>query len=85
MYVDGFNLFYGMRAKGWRRHYWLDLRSFAENLLRPHHRFQLVRYFTARVFADIDDPGKETRQKTYLEALDTLPHLSIHYGYFHLK
>ena len=71
-----------MRAKGWQRHYWLNLRSFAENLLRPHHRFQLVRYFTARVFADADDPDKETRQTTYLEALATLPSLSIHYGYF---
>lgn len=82
VYVDGFNLFYGMRAKSWRRYYWLDLRTFAENLLRPHHRFQVVRYFTARVFPDADDPGKEARQTAYLEALTTLPGLSIHYGYF---
>ena len=82
VYIDGFNLFYGMRAKGWQRYYWLNLRSFAENLLRPHHCFQIVRYFTARVFPDADDPGKETRQTTYLEALATLPDLSIHYGYF---
>ncbi len=82
VYVDGFNLFYGMKAKGWRRYYWLNLRTFAENLLRPHHRFQVARYFTARVFPDASDPGKEARQTTYLEALATLPDLSIHYGYF---
>ena len=82
VYVDGFNLFYGMRAKSWQRYYWLNLRSFAENLLRPHHCFQVVRYFTARVFHDTDDPGKEARQTAYLEALATLPDLSIHYGYF---
>ncbi len=82
VYVDGFNLFYGIRAKGWRRYYWLNLRTFAENLLRTHHRFQLVRYFTARVFPDTNDPGKEARQTAYLEALATLPDLLIHYGYF---
>ena len=29
VYVDGFNLYYGLRARGWRRYYWLDLRSMA--------------------------------------------------------
>ena len=85
VYVDGFNLFYGMRAKSWQRYYWLNLRRFAENLLRPHHQFQVVRYFTARVYADANDLGKETRQTTYLEALATLPDLTIHYGYFQPK
>ena len=42
----------------------------------------MVRYFTARVFPDVYDPGKEARQTAYLEALTTLPDLSIHYGYF---
>ena len=82
VYIDGFNLFYGLKAKRWRRYYWLNLRTFAENLLRPHHRFQVVRYFTARVFPDADDPGKQARQTTYLEALATLPDLSVHYGKF---
>ena len=27
VYVDGFNLYYGLRSKGWRRYYWLDLRT----------------------------------------------------------
>ncbi len=44
IYIDGFNLFYGMRAKGWRRYYWLDLRNFADNLLKPHHRFEMMHY-----------------------------------------
>ena len=25
VYVDGFNLYYGLRSRGWRRYYWLDL------------------------------------------------------------
>ena len=82
VYVDGFNLFYGLRAKGWKRYYWLDLRLLAERLLRPGQRLVAVRYFTARVMAAYDDPGKRERQGAYLEALGTLPDLSIHYGYF---
>ena len=85
MYVDGFNLFYGLRARGWRRYYWLDLRRLAENLLRPGQQLDAVRYFTARVEYDPADPGKLSRQNTYLEALSTLPDLHIHYGYFQAK
>ncbi len=85
MYVDGFNLFYGLRARGWRRYYWLNVRRLAENLLRPGQRLEAVRYFTARVEYDPGDPGKHVRQNTYLEALATLPDTYIHYGYFQVK
>lgn len=82
VYIDGFNLFYGLRSKGWRRYYWLDLRRLAERLLRPDQILVAVRYFTARVLPEADDPGKPLRQKTYLDALATLPGLSTHFGYF---
>ena len=85
MYVDGFNLFYGIRERGWRRYYWLDLHRLAENLLRPGQRLEAVRYFTARVEHEPGDPGKQARQNTYLEALATLPAMHIHYGYFQAK
>jgi hypothetical protein len=26
-YIDGFNLYYGLKDKGWRRYYWLNLNS----------------------------------------------------------
>lgn len=71
-----------MRAKGWRRYYWLDLQKLAENLLRSNQSLQTIRYFTASLFDDSDDADKTTRQTTYLEALQTLSHLSIHHGYF---
>ena len=35
VYVDGLNLFYGLKARRWHRYYWLDLRQLAENLLLP--------------------------------------------------
>ncbi len=81
VYIDGFNLFYGLRTKGWRRYYWLDVRLLAERLLRPGQALAAVRYFTARVAPDPDDIGKPERQNAYLDALATLPQVSIHYGY----
>ena len=85
VYVDGFNLYYGLRSKGWRRYYWLDLRGLSEQLLRPGQRLVMVRYFTAGVFAEPHDPDKPVRQNTYLEALGTLPDLHVHKGYYRAK
>ena len=82
VYVDGFNLYYGLKSKGWRHYYWLDLRRLSEKLLRPGQRLVMVRYFTARVSAQTGGSGRQKRQNTYLEALETLPDLHIHYGLF---
>ena len=84
-YIDGFNLYYGLRSKGWRRYFWLDLRLLAKNLLQPNQRLAFVRYFTARVSPEPNDPGKPIRQNTYLEALATLPDFQIHEGHFLAK
>ena len=85
VYVDGFNLYYGLRSKGWRRYYWLDLRSLSEQLLRPGQRVVIVRYFTARVFDEPGNSAKPIRQNAYLESLGTLPGLQIHEGYYVAK
>ena len=82
MYVDGFNLYYGLKSKGWKRYYWLDIRRMAERMLRPDQELVAVRYFTAAVQPRPNDPGKPVRQRAYLEALATLRNLRIHYGYF---
>ena len=84
-YVDGFNLYYGLKSKGWQRYYWLDVRHLAESLLRPGQSLEAVRYFTARIRPQPNDPGKPARQDTYLQALATLPDLRIHYGYYLAK
>ena len=82
VYIDGFNLYYGMRSKGWRRYYWLDLNRLAVRLLRPGQTLAGVRYFTARIIPDVGSVDKARRQNIYLEALGTLPDLDIHYGYY---
>ncbi len=81
-YIDGFNLYYGLRSKGWRRYYWLDLRRLVERLLRPGQQLVAVHYFTTRVVPEPGNPDKARRQNTYLEALETLPDLTIRFGYF---
>ena len=81
-YIDGFNLYYGMRSRGWRRYYWLDLNQLAERLLRSGQTLEGVKYFTARVIPDAGSEDKARRQNTYLEALGILPDLAIHYGYY---
>ncbi len=85
VYIDGFNLYYGLKSKGWRRYYWLDLRRLSERLLRPGQRLVAVKYFTARIAPRAGDSEKRVRQKTYLEALETLSDLHIHYGHYLAK
>ena len=82
VYVDGFNLYFGLKSKGWKRYYWLDLRLLSGNLLQADQRLAGVRYFTARVLARRGNPDKPKRQAAFLEALETLPDLHIHYGHY---
>ena len=84
VYIDGFNLYYGLRAKGWRRYYWLDVRALSENLLRPGQLLMMVRYFTARI-SSAGSTGKYKRQGTFLEALETRANLHVHYGHYLAK
>jgi len=32
-YIDGFNLYYGLKEKHWRYYYWVDLKLLCQNLL----------------------------------------------------
>ena len=85
-YIDGFNLYYGLKSRLWKRYYWLDIARLANELLLPDQILVAARYFTARVVSSgPHDAGKKKRQDTYLAALATLPSVSIHYGYFARK
>ena len=85
VYVDGFNLYYGLKSKGWRRYLWLDLHKLALGLLKAGQSLVSVKYFTSNVFQEPGDPDKPRRQGNYLEALGTLPDLTIHLGAFMKK
>jgi uncharacterized LabA/DUF88 family protein len=81
-YVDGFNLYFGLRSKGWRRYYWLNIQMLAQNLLKPNQRLLLTKYFTARIAGP---PDKAQRQSVYIEALNTLGEFQVFYGKYQLN
>lgn len=76
-YIDRFNLYFGLKSKGWRKYYWMNLFNLSENLLKSEQELIKVKYFTTRITLP---PEKAKRQSTYLDALMTLENLSIFYG-----
>ena len=82
-YIDGFNLYYGLKSKSWRHYYWLDVARLAEGLLKPDQTLVAARYFTSKVMSTgLHGADKKKRQDTYLDALAALPKVHIHYGHF---
>jgi hypothetical protein len=65
-YIDGFNLYFGLKAEHGRKYLWLDLQALVEGLLLPNQTLSEVQYFTAHVRGD---PDGERRQGAYLDAL----------------
>lgn len=82
VYVDGFNLYFGLRSKSWRKYYWLDLVALASSLLKPYQTLSGVQYFTSRIRTNGRNVADMQRQTTYLEALGTLPQLQLFFGHY---
>jgi hypothetical protein len=76
-YIDGFNLYHGIKSKYGRKFYWLNVEKLSENLLHSGQILEQVKYFTAMIGKN---PSKEKRQKTYISALNTLNRTNIYYG-----
>lgn len=66
VFVDGFNLYYGLHEHSGRKHLWLDLHALASSLLKADQRLTTVSYFTARVR---NNPAGAARQSQYIGAL----------------
>lgn len=81
-YIDGFNLYFGLKSRGWRRYYWLNLQALVQNLMKPYQRLVSTKYFTARISGP---PDKQKRQTTYIEALCTLSDFEIYFGKYQLN
>jgi uncharacterized LabA/DUF88 family protein len=77
-YIDGFNLYFGMKENSWgNQALWLDVQKLTLNLLKPPQILIETNYFTSRIS---NNPPKQARQNTYLDALQTLNDFEIHYG-----
>ena len=81
-YIDGFNLYFGLKNKGWKRYYWLDLEALSAALLLPGQTLEATHYFTARLRLAGNNQADKQRQDDYLDALATRNNLNIHYGHY---
>src|SRR4030042_3279671 len=78
-YIDGLNLYNGLKRANLRKYYWLDLRELARKLCLPSQRLVRVKYFTSMVSTKFDE-GKFQRQSSYIKALKTLPDVEVFLG-----
>jgi uncharacterized LabA/DUF88 family protein len=80
VYIDGYNLYHGLKAKHWRRLYWVDLWRLGEEFLKAGQTLETVRYFTTRIKGPEDS---RRRQEIFLEAITIgRDRLTIDYGHF---
>jgi uncharacterized LabA/DUF88 family protein len=82
LYVDGFNLYFGLRSKKWRKYYWLDLVALGNRLLKPGQTLVAAHYFTSRIRTDGNNAADVARQSDYLDALAARGALRIHFGHY---
>lgn len=75
-YIDGFNLYFGMRDAGFDNFRWLNITKLVSSLLKPHQELGGIKYFTSRVS---NNPDKQKRQSTYIDALESTG-IKIIYG-----
>ena len=78
-YVDGYNLYYGLREKGWKWFYWLNIQSMVQNLLRPNQTLVSTKYFTTVIKRP---PDRRKRQAVFLDALGTLDDFEVFHGHW---
>ena len=81
-YIDGFNLYRGMRDARLDTCRWLDLPLLCDNLLLPDQKLELTRYFTTRVRGN---QSAHARQATYIDALLARGVIEIDFGHFLAK
>ena len=68
VYVDGFNLYFGMLQAGFSHYKWLSINKLINSFLQPGQELVEIKYFTSRVGSE---PAKQKRQTTFIEALES--------------
>ena len=76
IYIDGFNFYYGLKSKNWKRFYWLDIVKFFENFLKPNQDLISITYFSAIPL----EKGKHDRQDLLFSANKLNPKFQIELG-----
>ncbi len=82
VYLDGFNFYHGLMAKGWGRYRWLDFRALMEQRIREGQALESIKYFTASV---THEPNRLPRQDTYVRALEAHSGVQVIKGTFEMR
>lgn len=80
-YIDGFNLYFGLKNAGFKRYYWLDAAALAQRLLKPGQVLAATHYFTARIRDNGRNAADRKRQGDYLDALQARG-VALQYGHY---
>lgn len=81
VYIDWFNLYFGMIDAGFSRCKWLNVEKLVRSYLTENQELVEIKYFTSRI---TNNPQKQKRQSTYLEAIETTD-VKIIYGLYKAK
>lgn len=81
VYIDGFNLYFGMLDAGFNHCKWLNVEKLVRSYLTANQKLIEIKYFTSRI---TNNPQKQKRQTTYLEAIETTE-VKIIYGLYKAK
>jgi uncharacterized LabA/DUF88 family protein len=81
-YIDGFNLYYGLKARKWQRYYWLDPYRLVASGLGTGSELVAVKYFTARVKRPDDKRGRQT---AFLDAIRAYSDAEVILGKYYEK
>ena len=84
VYIDGYNLYYGL-LKGSPDSKWLNLRALVAAMFKEKHEICSIKFFTARVRTYPHDIAAEERQKIYLQALVAFGGVEIIEGFYSKK
>ncbi len=78
VYVDGFNFYYGLKAKQWKKFYWLDIVKFFESMMSDNQELIEVHYFSARPLLE----DKSRKQDAFFSANKLNPKFKLTLGRF---
>jgi len=76
IYVDGFNFYFGLKSKGWKKYYWLDIVKFFEHFIKPHQELVQLTYFSAIPL----NKDKHDRQDLFFSANRLNPKFRLELG-----
>ena len=84
VYIDGYNLYYGLLKES-PDSKWLNLRALVAAMFKEKHEIRSIKFFTARVRTYPHDIAAEERQKIYLQALAAFGGVEIIEGFYSKK